>query len=82
MCNIEWFYCTTDEEGETDNGESDSQMEVVVISTTSEFRMRDVQKPVYPQSHTGTVAAVCVLAVIGGVYWHHRRQVNISYTCV
>ena len=41
--------------------------------------MRYAQKHVYPQSHTGTVAAVCVLAglfglVIGGVYWHHRRK--------
>ena len=72
MCSF-LFYYTTD-----DNGERDSQMEIVVIST-SEFPMRNVQKHVYPQSHTGTVAAVCVLAalfglVIGGVYWHHRRR--------
>ena len=74
MCS-KWFYYTTDDK---DNGERDPQMEIVVIST-SEFPMRNVQKHVYPQSHTGTVAAVCVLAalfglVIGGVYWHHRRR--------
>ena len=49
IADSKWFYCTTDEEGETDNGEKDSEMEVVVISTTSEFRMRDAQKHVYHQ---------------------------------
>ena len=83
-----WFYYTTDDK---DNEERDPQMEIVVIST-SEFPMRNVQKHVYPQSHTGTVAVFVLAAliglVIGGVYWHHRRKLAdltgeyLLYLCV